>query len=507
MATSMEQERTRRRPWWRATTRAPSDGSQIGASRQSTGMRGLAGAIRSRVGGHAARLRPANQGSVAVIFGLSATALVGMVGGAVDYARLVSQRSNLQSAVDAGVMAGGNALKLVVSSTDSIVGLTTQTIRTEAKASPASPVSIEVSVAADKTSVTARAEQSVKLVFGPFVGMAAIPISAQAKASVVGKMRLCMLALDPSATGAFALQQKAQVTAYDCALYSNSNSRSGMVGRNSSMARAQTICSAGGFENQSANFTPNPQTGCPVIPDPLRDSPTPQIGQCTLLAAVLKIIDIATGPSKGVNVIASNVTLNPGTYCGGLKITKKAVVTLNPGIYVFKDGPLVVDKEATLTGSDVGLFFTGNNAGLLFDKKTTISLSAPTTGPMAGLLMSEDASVVLPIDPVVLVDTLLGDTIAPTPPPLVTPTQPMRIYRIISDNARTMLGTIHLPHGRLVIDSSKPVADMSAYTVVVARQINLYEGPNLYLNANYSGTSVPVPKGVGPVSGRLLLSQ
>lgn len=448
-----------------------------------------------------------DSGAVTVIVGLAATTLIGMVGGAVDYARLVSSRSNLQAAVDAGVMAGGNALKLVVSNTDSIVGLTTQTIQTEAKANPASPVSIQVSVAADKTSVTARAEQTVKLMFGPFVGLGTMAISAQAKASVVGKMRLCMLALDPTAMGAFALQKNAQVTAYDCALYSNSSDKSGMVGRNAALARAQTICSAGGFENQSANFTPNPQTGCPAIPDPLRDRPSPPIGPCTLLSALLKIVDAATGPSKGVNVIASNVTLEPGTYCGGLKITKNAVVTMKPGIYVIKDGPLIVEKKGTLTGTDVGLFFTGNNAGLLFDKKTTISLTAPTTGPMAGLLMSEDASVVLPIDPVVLVDTLLGDTITPTPPPLVTPTQPMRIYRIISDNARTILGTIHLPHGRLVIDSSKPVADMSAYTVVVARQINLYEGPNLYLNANYSGTSVPVPKGVGPISGRLLLSQ
>ncbi len=83
----------------------------------------------------------------------------------------------------------------------------------------------------------------------------------------------------------------------------------------------------------------------------------------------------------------------------------------------------------------------------------------------------------------------------------------MRINRIISNNARTMLGTIYLPAGRLVIDADKPVADQSAYTVVVAQQVNLYEGPNLYLNANYDATSVPVPKGVGPISGKLLITQ
>jgi hypothetical protein len=55
-----------------------------------------------------------------------------------------------------------------------------------------------------------------------------------------------------------------------------------------------------------------------------------------------------------------------------------------------------------------------------------------------------------------------------------------------------------------VIDSTRPVADQSAYTVVVTQQVNLYEGPNLYLNANDEGTSVPAPKGVRPLSGKLM---
>ncbi len=120
--------------------------------------------------------------------------------------------------------------------------------------------------------------------------------------------------------------------------------------------------------------------------------------------------------------------------------------------------------------------------------------------------MAEDPSVALPTDPVLAVDTLLGDIVTPTPLPL-NASKPMRTYRIISDNTRTMLGTIYLPAGRLVIDSQRPVADLSAYTVVVAQQINLYEGPNLYLNADYNRSSVPLPKGVGPISGRLVISQ
>ena len=177
-------------------------------------------------------------------------------------------------------------------------------------------------------------------------------------------------------------------------------------------------------------------------------------------------------------------------------------------------------QDASLSGTDVSFYFTGNKGGLLFDKKTTVSLTAPTTGVMAGLLMTEERAVSDPVDPALgLLDAVggvLGAVTAPilgqadvltlTPPPLGQ-TKPMRIYRIISDNTRTMLGTIYLPAGRLVIDAKKPVADQSAYTVIVAQQVNLYEGPNLYLNANYDLTSVPVPKGVGPLSGKLMLTQ
>lgn len=58
-----------------------------------------------------------------------------------------------------------------------------------------------------------------------------------------------------------------------------------------------------------------------------------------------------------------------------------------------------------------------------------------------------------------------------------------------------------LPSGRVIIDSEKPVAAQSAYTVVVARLMELFDGPNLVLNTNYGGKDIPVPKGVRPVPG------
>lgn len=480
-----------------------------------------------RARGHLAAFRTDRRGSVALIFGLSATLLVGLVGGGIDYARVSARRSQLQAAVDAGVLAGGNALKLAASSTDSVRGVTEQTIRDAAKIPQDHTFSLSIEVPAEKTSVFARAEETIRLGFGGLVGLGATTVSAQARVNVVGRMRLCMLTLDASAPGAFNLQKNAQVTANACSLYSNSANVAGMVGGDNAMARADTICSAGGYLGLRANFAPPPQAGCPVIEDPLKDRPAPPIGSCIAIPA--------SANKKGdtsKNEVNQSVTLEPGTYCGGLRITKKATVTLRPGIYVMKDGPLIVDQKASVTGDGVGFYFTGDRGGLLFSKGSTVSLAAPTTGIMAGLLMFEERTVSHPVDPVTGllgavvnvvggVTDLLGGAVGGVvggltgdeePPPTPTPrflgaAKPMRVYRIISDNARTMLGTIYLPTGRVVIDANRPVADRSAYTVVVAQQVNLYEGPNLYLNANYDQTSVPVPKGVGPLSGKLMLSQ
>lgn len=447
------------------------------------------------------------RGGVALVFGLSATILAALVGGGIDYARLTSRRSQLQAAVDAGALAGGNALKLAASSIDSVRGATEQAVRDAAKPVADRPFTLYIEVPAEKTSVFARAEETVSLGFGALVGVGSATIAAQARVDVVGRMRLCMLTLDPYAPGAFYLESEAKVTARNCSLYSDSTSKSGMVGGNSAMARADTICSAGGYSGSRANFAPPPQTGCPVIEDPLKDRPSPNVeGSCTHLPYPYGMHK--NGLPRPYNVVFDNarIDLDPGVYCSGLTIKDRAVVHMKPGIYVFRDGPLTVTEHATLTGNDVGLFFTGNRGGLLFNKQTTISLTAPTSGLMAGLLISEERTVHAPIDAALGLLDSLGLPLTPTPAPIGA-TKPMRIYRIISNNARTMLGTIYLPSGRLVIDADKPVADQSAYTVVVAQQVNLYKGPNLVLNADYDRTSVPVPKGVGPVSGKLMLTQ
>ncbi|MEM8694793.1 MAG: TadE/TadG family type IV pilus assembly protein [Pseudomonadota bacterium] len=61
---------------------------------------------------------------------------------------------------------------------------------------------------------------------------------------------------------------------------------------------------------------------------------------------------------------SSHVTLAPGAYCGGLRITRAGSVTFTPGIYNFLDGPFTVTADTSVRGTDVLLHFDGPGAVL-----------------------------------------------------------------------------------------------------------------------------------------------
>jgi hypothetical protein len=250
-----------------------------------------------------------------------------------------------------------------------------------------------------------------------------------------------------------------------------------MVSKDNALMRAGYICSAGGrVKSSDSNYAPQPMTDCPVISDPLayRQGPT----------------DLTCNHTNKV-VARQTATLSPGVYCGGLIITNAAQVTLSPGIFVVKGGPLVVDGGANLKGTNVAIYMKGAGANLTFAAASTIQLTAPKDGPLAGILIFDDPS---------------GAAAPEKPARHDKPGKAPREHSILSDDARVLLGTIYMPKGRLIVDATKPIADRSAYTVMVVQQLDLYDGPNLYLNSDYGASDIPVPRGVGPFGGKVSLT-
>lgn len=406
------------------------------------------------------------RGVTVVVFALSLPVLFLASSAAIEYANLLMLKTRLQKAVDTGAVSGAKALTLV-NSTDAVVSQTAQSVVASTLSSYGSfnpsALTVDASIQDKRHAVAVRAVQAAAGLMGRFLTLPSQTISAQATATLFGQSRLCVLVLDPVAPSALQLQNTAQMTASQCSVYADSGSPTAISATIGTSVTAGSICSVGGYVGVGASLSPTPLTDCPLLADPLLSRSVATPSTCDYSNKV---------------VSSGTATLNPGVYCNGLTVTGGAIVTLSPGIYTFDKGPLNVAGGATLQGTGVGLFLRSQQATLQFAQNSTINLTAPTSGDMAGLLVFEDRTA--PIG---------------------------RQHKITSDNARQLLGTIYMSRGTLVVDAAKPVADQSAYTVIVARALIIKSSANLVMNAMYADTNVPVPEGLGPNGSKVALSQ
>ena len=80
-------------------------------------------------------------------------------------------------------------------------------------------------------------------------------------------------------------------------------------------------------------------------------------------------------------------TLTPGVYCGNTILKPQAEVTMQPGLYVMRDGYFQVQAGASVTGNGVTLFFYGQNTMMEVRGGGSLDLKAPTTGDLAGFVI------------------------------------------------------------------------------------------------------------------------
>ncbi len=384
------------------------------------------------------------------------------VGAGLDYGYLFLQERRLQAAVDAAAISAARELRLASTDTSHIDPVVQGVLLANL---PQHHGGVEASATVIRRPLSVRVEATQvpdMFIMDKLAGAQNLTISAQAVARLVGGTSVCVIGLDDSAAGTVSLDSNSELSASSCAVYSNSSDNRGLSSNSNSVLLAALICSAGGADGQPFNFDPEPLTDCPTIEDPLADRPAPPVGSCT--AHDREIKDITT-------------TIGPGVYCGGLRIDGNARVHLSPGIYVIKDGPFNVDSNSEIDGEHVAFYLTGAGSTFRFASNAKVTLSAPTDGPLAGLLFFEARN-----------------------------SPPLRQHQILSNYARELVGTIYLPNGRFIIDADNEVADQSAYTAIVARRIELFSGPKLVLNTDYGLTDVPVPDGLGGAGQSVVLT-
>lgn len=431
-----------------------------------------------------ARFRSGQSGASAVIFAITLPTLLAVGGFATDYTTMAGNQNRLQQIIDAAALALARDMTLSPMTNARAQNLAVKFVAANIPANTPYKIQVTAKLVEANLAVQVEGSQQFSTPFGTFerlIGENTIKAVAIARpAGVAEQMKICVLTLAETATSAINLRNKSRLTANGCMLHANSNNRRSVVLGEGSTIKATTICAGGGIQNIGSTVDANLITDCPTISDPLASKPEPSPN------ALCKVV-----PPK---INKGSFTLDPGTYCGGLDIFGSAIVRFNPGVYVFRNGPLRVYQQAELKGEGVTLLFTGKGAYFRFEQQSLIELTAPVSGDYAGMLIWESNKTTL--DPeFAAAPPLTGGTTAA--PPKITSQ-----HRIASDRAKVLTGTIYLKKGLLTIDASKPVADQSPFTILVVNRLDLYDGPHLVLNSNYGSSPVPVPMGLGPTGNQ-----
>lgn len=336
----------------------------------------------------------AEKGSVGILFAMLVVPVTLLAGGTVDYGRVLSQKSRVQSAAEAAALAAARPIEAEKPDRESIAKTVFAANLARSGITGVTPV-----VEASATVVTVTASSTLTTPFLNVMNLGDMPANAFAQA-VGGDAitndspgKICMMGLDPSSTDGIHLQGGNLVNFNDC--WSQSNSRMATAinaSGNSSFATGKGHCAVGSWTQTHTTFSPLPKAACKEVADPFAAVGAYVEGQ--------DYVPAFTPPNKAITCKASNLnlkkgtfTLDPGRYCGGMKIQAGAKVTLNAGIYYMDDGEFLVQSGSSVTGSNVLLYFAGNAAKFTVIGGGTVDLKGrSTTASYAGFLAIADAA-------------------------------------------------------------------------------------------------------------------
>ncbi len=253
---------------------------------------------------------------VAPLLALGAIPLFGSVGAAIDYSRANYARAAMQAALDAAaVMLSKEAQQL----SDSQL---TQKASDYFNANFVHPEVQKVAVTAvassvtGGTSVTMSATASVPTEFMGLMGFSKLAVSVNSGVVAVADGLGCVLSLDRSASGAITGQGGTSVALSGCSLYDNSRNAAALTVGGSASISALSVGVVGGISAGSSNITTTQgiRTGVGPVADPYADVSFPNFFGC----------------NQHNFTTNKTITIDPGVYCGGIKVNGGANVTLNP---------------------------------------------------------------------------------------------------------------------------------------------------------------------------------
>ena len=215
-----------------------------------------------------------------------------------------------------------------------------------------------------------------------------ITLSGRAVAQVSGGSKGCVLALARSAPGAVTATGSAAVSLTGCDIASNSVAADSFLMSGSSTAVTSgcifTVGEAVTTANLNLTRCPTVSEFAPVVKDPYANVAEPaMVGPCQ---------NSSVGKNNQTTVLSPSDSHPSGVpsmrFCNGLDV--KGQIQFGSGLYLIEGGDFTINGgdlsgTAGLDGSAV-VFFLGSNARLRIGGNATFGLTAPTSGPYAGIL-------------------------------------------------------------------------------------------------------------------------
>lgn len=405
-------------------------------------------AILARCFGSFGALLRQSAGGTAVTFAALVPILAVIGAGAIELAQVNSDRSATQDAADAAALMGARQLSVSPNGVEQRA----DAYATDELSQIAGHATISVATTVGPTSVTVAITTQRASFFGNLIPPGGFTTRVQATAMSMAAVPLCVLAIAPSGGDDVQLEGSAQISAPGCAVDSN---QAVAVASGGALAAEATEAAT----TASGPISPAALTGAASVPDPFASLNIAAPSGCA--------------PNSPQVTINANTVLPAGVHCGDYQVVGAYTLTLAPGEHYF-EGNLAAKGGSLITGTDVVLIF-GPNTSLDLRGASNISLNGRQSGPLAGFVIAVDR----------------GAT---------------GTFQIQTDPFTNITGAVYAPTVNLDLDGSHQAAQGSQWTVITARAVTLTGSPDIVINSNYAGSSVPVPTGVGTnVQGNVVL--
>ncbi len=400
-------------------------------------------------------------GQVMVLVCVSIVAIMGMIAVVTDFSFMQDQKNMMQTAADSAAMAGAEELNY-----GDLVAAGQADAASNGYTNGASSVTVAINNppstgpnVGNSAYVEAIVSKPEPTYFLRVLGVNTMTVSARAVA-YEGNGPNCIYVMNPTASGAMSANGNVTVSS-GCGLLVDSSSSTGMSLVGNVKITAPSIGVVGGYSaGGSSSLTPTPKTGAIAASDPLAYVAAPTVGSCAHT-------NFSLSGNSGSS--SSPYQLYAGTYCGGITVHGNAVLNFNAGTYVLAGGGMSVNANTTETGTGVTFYNTTGTGGygaISINGGAQSNFSAPTSGPLAGILFFQDRSIP---------GTDAGSSIS-------------------GNSSSTFDGAVYFATTTLSFNGN---SSTNGYSIVVANELTL--SGNATLGANYSSLT-----GGSPIKGTTL---